>query len=186
MCEYPKKNPPKSTISTRSKFAPDGCMGAFAPRRAEGGARVFSVSPRVFSEARLLRRQTDKTDSQAGRPPQSLRLPPRLLRLSAQNEISPLGSTPSACSVQLGRRFLKGTNLGINGLASADRSNKATLPLTTPRCTIKSSAKDLSLRIVKLQYADEDRRLFRPRPRCQPDAIHGPKAYSYTTTMSQG
>jgi hypothetical protein len=91
-----------------------------------------------------------------------------------------------ACSVQLGRRFLKGTNLGINGLASADRNNKATLPLTAPRCTIKSSAKDLSLRIVKLQYTDENRKLFRSRLHCQPDAIHGPKAYSYTTTMSQG
>jgi hypothetical protein len=49
-----------------------------------------------------------------------------------------------------------GTNLGINGLASADRNNKATLPLTAPRCAIKSSAKDLSLRTVKLQYADKN------------------------------
>lgn len=55
----------------------------------------------------------------------------------------------------------KGTNLGINGLVSADRNNKATLPLTTPRCTIKSSAKDLSLRIVKLQYIDRKQQLFR-------------------------
>lgn len=58
-----------------------------------------------------------------------------------------------------------GTNLGINGLVSADRNNKATLPLTTPRCTIKSSAKDLSLRIVKLQYTSKDHELFRPQPR---------------------
>lgn len=83
-------------------------------------------------------------------------------------------------------RFQKGTNLGINGLVSADRNNKATLPLTTPRCTIKSSAKDLSLRNVKLYYTGEAGRLFRPPTRSQPNAIPGPKPYSYTTTMSQG
>lgn len=83
-------------------------------------------------------------------------------------------------------RFQQGTNLGINGLVSADRNNKATLPLTTPRCTIKSSAKDLSLRIVKLQYAGEADGLFRPPTHFRPDAIRGPKPYSYTTTMSQG
>ena len=70
------------------------------------------------------------------------------------------------------------------GLVSEDRNNKATLPLTTPRCSIKSSAKDLSLRIVKLQYTGKDDRLFRPPPRRRPDAIHGPRAYSYTTTTS--
>lgn len=79
-----------------------------------------------------------------------------------------------------------GTNLGINGLVSADRNNKATLPLTTPRCTIKSSAKDLSLRTVKLQYTSETSGFFHPLIRCRSDAIQGPKAYSYTTTMSQG
>jgi len=35
-----------------------------------------------------------------------------------------------------------------------------------------------------LQYAGKDDRLFRPPPRRRPDAIHGPRAYSYTTTMS--
>ena len=37
------------------------------------------------------------------------------------------------------------------GLGSADRNNKATLPLTPPVRTTKSSAKDLSPRAVKLQ-----------------------------------
>ena len=37
------------------------------------------------------------------------------------------------------------------GLRSVDRNNKATLLLTRPRGTIKSYAKDLSPRIVKLQ-----------------------------------
>ena len=41
----------------------------------------------------------------------------------------------------------------MDGLPSADRNNKATLLLTGPDCTIKSSAKDSSPRIVKLQYA---------------------------------
>lgn len=72
------------------------------------------------------------------------------------------------------------------GLVSADRNNKATLPLTTPRCTSKSFAKDLSLRIVKLQYTHEEGKFFHLPTRCESDAIHGPKAYSYTTTMSQG
>lgn len=39
------------------------------------------------------------------------------------------------------------------GLRSVDRNNKATLPLTRPGQTIKSYAKDLSPRMVKLQYA---------------------------------
>ncbi|KAL7266057.1 hypothetical protein RUND412_011412 [Rhizina undulata] len=56
---------------------------------------------------------------------------------------------------------------------SADRNNKATLPLTTPRRTIKSSAKDLSPPIVKLQSADEDPELFRKGSRCQPPTIQG-------------
>ena len=40
-----------------------------------------------------------------------------------------------------------------SGLGSADRNNKATLPLTPPVRTTKSSAKDLSPRAVKLQFA---------------------------------
>jgi len=46
--------------------------------------------------------------------------------------------------------------------------------------------KDLSLRIVKLQYTHEMNGFFHPSTRCESDAIQGPKAYSYTTTMSQG
>ena len=72
----------------------------------------------------------------------------------------PSGSTLRGLLIPIGW-FLNGTNLGINGLVSADRNNKATLPLTTPRCAIKSSAKDLSLRIVKLQYIGKDHQLFR-------------------------
>jgi hypothetical protein len=66
-----------------------------------------------------------------------------------------------------------GTNLDDVGLASVDRNNKATLPRTAPSRAIKSSAKDLSLRIVKLPYDGEGLRLFRPRPRCHPSAIQG-------------
>ncbi len=42
--------------------------------------------------------------------------------------------------------------LPATGLRSADRNNKATLPLTRPGRTNKSYAKDLSPRIVKLPY----------------------------------
>jgi hypothetical protein len=47
----------------------------------------------------------------------------------------------------------KKTNLVDGGLPSADRNNKATLLLTGPYRTIKSYAKDLSPRMVKLQDA---------------------------------
>ena len=45
------------------------------------------------------------------------------------------------------------TNLADAGLRSVARNNKATRLLTRPGQTTKSSAKDLSLRIVKLQSA---------------------------------
>lgn len=44
-------------------------------------------------------------------------------------------------------------NLGEKGLPSADRNNKATLLLTGPFRTSKSSAKDSFPRELKLQYA---------------------------------
>ena len=40
-----------------------------------------------------------------------------------------------------------------DGLPSADRNNKATLLLTGPFRTAKSSAKDLTPLVLKLQYA---------------------------------
>ena len=43
------------------------------------------------------------------------------------------------------------TKQGGDGLRSADRNNKATLLLTRPYRTIQSSAKVLSLHMVKLQ-----------------------------------
>ena len=45
------------------------------------------------------------------------------------------------------------------GLPSADRNNKATLLLTGPFRTSKSSAKDLTPRVSKLQYANHRRPL---------------------------
>src|SRR5271154_4061361 len=41
--------------------------------------------------------------------------------------------------------------LSCKGLGSVDRNNKTTLPLTPPPRSIKSYAKDLSPRMVKLQ-----------------------------------
>ena len=84
---------------------------------------------------------------------------------------SHLESTLRGLLVQIGW-FLNGTNLGINGLVSADRNNKATLPLTTPRCAIKSSAKDLSLRIVKLQFVSSTPGLL-PGAGRQPAKVQG-------------
>ena len=45
------------------------------------------------------------------------------------------------------------------GLPSADRNNKATLLLTGPFRTAKSSAKDLIPRVMKLRYAEDHRAL---------------------------
>ena len=65
------------------------------------------------------------------------------------------------------------TNLGSEGLASADRNNKATLLLTAPCPTVKSSAKDLSPRKVKLRYAGTEDPLFRGKTGRQPAAVQG-------------
>ena len=50
-----------------------------------------------------------------------------------------------------------------DGLPSADRNNKATLLLTGPFRTAKSSAKDLTPLVLKLQYAKYHDALPAPR-----------------------
>ena len=66
--------------------------------------------------------------------------------------------SPSYGSQSMGKKkkeemcIVKYTNLGTNGLASADRNNKATLLLTAPPHTTKSSAKDSSQLTVKLLF----------------------------------
>ena len=64
------------------------------------------------------------------------------------------------------------TNLAGAGLRSVARNNKATRLLTRPGQATKSSAKDLSLRIVKLQFASWRHR-FPRSPRCRPARILG-------------
>ena len=59
--------------------------------------------------------------------------------------LSSAGPLGGNCSGKSGRRY---------GLPSADRGNKATLPLTGPFRTAKSSAKDLTPLVSKLQYAN--------------------------------
>jgi hypothetical protein len=58
------------------------------------------------------------------------------------------------------------------GLRSAARNNKATRLLTRPGCTTKSSAKDLSLRIVKLQFVSSTPGLL-PGAGRQPAKVQG-------------
>ena len=60
-----------------------------------------------------------------------------------------------------------------NGLASADRNNKATLLLTAPPHTTKSSAKDLSQLMVKLLFTGIYLQSFNPRYSHQPAMIQG-------------
>lgn len=76
---------------------------------------------------------------------------------------------PELCGWYGRRKFnLRWTNLCNMGLTSADRSNKATLPLTVPSSKFKSSAKDSTLHIFWLQYADKSSEPFRwDDPACQ-------------------
>ncbi|PWN86389.1 hypothetical protein CTM99_00165, partial [Bacillus altitudinis] len=60
-----------------------------------------------------------------------------------------------------------------NGLASADRNNKATLLLTAPPHTTKSSAKDSSQLMVKLLFTGMYLRPFNQRYNHQPATIQG-------------
>jgi hypothetical protein len=64
------------------------------------------------------------------------------------------------------------TNLAYTGLRSVARNNKATRLLTRPGKTTKSSAKDLSLRIVKLQFVSSNPGLL-PGSGCQPAKVQG-------------
>jgi hypothetical protein len=56
------------------------------------------------------------------------------------------------------------TNLSNKGLISADRNNKATLPLTIPRCIFKSSAKDFTTPIFEIIIRSQDTQPFRYAP----------------------
>ena len=83
-----------------------------------------------------------------------------------------------------GAHCSSGTNLDGVGLASVDRNNRATLPLTAPSRAIKSSAKDLSQRIVKLPFGCGGHRALPPRTPLPPSCDSGPReVYSYPTTM---
>jgi hypothetical protein len=93
------------------------------------------------------------------------RAPHAVIRLSPAG-----GSRVSGLSC---RGEVVSTNLGSEGLASADRNNKATLLLTAPCPTVKSSAKDLSPRKVKLRYAGAETPLFREETGRRPAAVLG-------------
>ena len=90
-------------------------------------------------------------------PSRAVRLPPSTDRLMS--------------GLATGRECIS-TNLADAGLRSVARNNKATRLLTRPGQATKSSAKDLSLRIVKLQSASWGPRLPRS-PRRRPARILG-------------
>lgn len=64
---------------------------------------------------------------------------------------NPTNRSPYAAPAQRAARI--GEIEAKDGLPSADRNNKATLLLTGPFRTAKSSAKDLTPLVLKLQYA---------------------------------
>ncbi len=84
------------------------------------------------------------------------RLHPRNLSLSLSLQPQPNAASPSPARTS---RVQEPRNLGEEGLPSADRNNKATLLLTGPFRTTKSSAKDSSPRASKLQSANHRRAL---------------------------
>jgi hypothetical protein len=67
-------------------------------------------------------------------------------------QVEDLQSKKFRAGVYQGKPQLGRYRWGGTGLRSADRNNKATLLLTRPERTAKSSAKDLSPREVKLQF----------------------------------
>ena len=69
------------------------------------------------------------------------------LRSVSYRAVAPLPTAPPGRLKDGGKIWAK------EGLPSADRNNKATLLLTGPFRTAKSSAKDLIPRALKLQYA---------------------------------
>src|SRR3981081_3630080 len=79
---------------------------------------------------------------------------------TSQSHSKPPGSAPAPGLT--GRGSLNKS--GIKGLVSADRSNKATLPLTTPRSTTKSYAKDLSPSICQIAIHELGAEVFPKAP----------------------
>jgi hypothetical protein len=77
--------------------------------------------------------------------PKFYKLPYSLLPIPKRGLIPNIGSVPTRAQYwEIEAKY---------GLPSADRNNKATLLLTGPFCTAKSSAKDLTPLVLKLQYA---------------------------------
>jgi hypothetical protein len=66
-----------------------------------------------------------------------------------KDQFIPLPKSPKG-EPRMGVLLIK-TDVKKRGLASADRNNKTTLPLTAPYSMTKSYAKGLSPRMVKLQ-----------------------------------
>lgn len=77
-------------------------------------------------------------------------------------------STHASSCQHTSRCFHKSDN---KSLISTDRNNKATLLFTILRCTFKSSAKDLSPRIITLLSASKHPKPFRNEHRCQPAMV---------------
>ena len=149
----PRRRPPRSLsgISTRRDLPP-------SPHRGSCPGRVLPTSNK---------------EANAASPKEALaRSSPR-----RPGEGPPRGSPPL-------RRPAHGATTGEikaeEGLPSADRNNKATLLLTGPFRTTKSSAKDSIPRVSKLQYASH-RRALRARRKFRLLGYEA-EAYSYTST----
>ena len=73
-----------------------------------------------------------------------------------------------------------------NGLTSADRSNKATLLLTVPPSTFKSSAKDSSPRIFQIAIRGRALEAFPPPGPLATRYDTGAELYWYSSKMCEG
>jgi hypothetical protein len=137
-------------------------------------AKVREGRSRLPCTSRLARPSTRDADPPTLRHPGHARHPPSPWRPDLPTLHSPHGGrrrtiAPPRCwrspCVARARRpaTLRWEIEAKDGLPSADRNNKATLLLTGPFRTAKSSAKDLTPLVLKLQYAKYRGALLSPR-----------------------
>jgi len=126
--------------------------------------QFLSVSPTLYLPPRRFEEPTARSTKSA-RPTLHTPRPGRQRQTETNDQVSP--TYPAHLARHPYSVPSSGTSIGEieakDGLPSADRNNKATLLLTGPFRTAKSSAKDLTPLVLKLQYANYRDALRAPR-----------------------
>ncbi|KAJ4242988.1 hypothetical protein NW762_014845, partial [Fusarium torreyae] len=139
MDEKPTPTQPKTNQPTLQPPTPDEPLASPRKRPRQTGLPCTHLLPPQSPSLR---------SSFTGIPPSQTRLPYTGIQTTTHQK-HPLNPYKSR---SLTREFV-GEIEAKDGLPSADRNNKATLLLTGPFRTAKSSAKDLTPLVLKLQYA---------------------------------